>query len=352
MEKSEARFRSWVMRTFSERLMTELALLLIPATVLPLLFRFSQVSLAIFSAINVAIVIVFALEYFLKLLVSKPHWKYAVKPWHILDLLIILLAALDFAPILPIKGWRASPLLRLLRLVRVFALTGRVVKRVTPSGEISEAIKPSAPRMRFEISGESGILKDASAEDVRAAHASPRSTWIDVQGISSADLEGLSDLIGLPEHILKRKLLQDNFPGIDDFPGYSIVTLWDSKSCGDSDSGAIPIIGNLPIIAVCAGTDIVTLSLSDSPFKDSPLEAGRELQQESFRSGYCIHFSSERSMIIRRSCQNWRRRRPRSRILLSILSLPSSWIPSSSLRRSYRNRATIRFTSSSFSIAC
>jgi len=282
MNKQETPFRSWVMRTFSERLMTELALLLIPATILPLLFPFSRVSLVIFDVINILIVVIFALEYFLKLIVSKPRWKYAIEPWHILDLLIVLLAALDFLPILPVKGWRASPLLRLLRLLRVFALTGRIVKRVSPADVVDGAPRPAGSGMRFDISSETGVRKDALLETAKEAHDSPGATWIDIRGISDADMEGLSSLMAIPVHILESKLAQDNFPGLDDFPGYSIIALWDSKFEECSDSAAVPIITNSPIIAVFTGTDIVSLSKGDSPFKDSPLQAGHELPRELF----------------------------------------------------------------------
>lgn len=281
MNKPKPSFRDWVLKAFSDRFMTELAILLIPTTLLPLMFTFSKVSLTIFKVINLAIVVIFALEYVLKLLVSKPRWKYAIDPWHILDLLIILLAALDFAPFIQVKGLRASPLLRLLRLVRVFALTGRVVRRVTPS-EDAGAGAPSGPA-HFDISTETGVFKDAPREAVVDALAAHGEKWIDAHGLSRADIPALSSLFNIPAHILETKLLQDNFPGIDEFPGYTILTLWDSK-CGDCpDNEPVPEIGNPVIVVVYGSNYIATLSKHTASLIDLRPEGRKELPGESYR---------------------------------------------------------------------
>ena len=246
--------------------MTELALLLIPAILLPLLFNFSQVSLIIFKVINLVIVVIFALEYCLKLIVSKPHWRYAVNPWHLLDLVIIVLAALDFVPSLPFKGLRASPLLRLLRLARVFALTGRVVRRVTPSEVDAEVQAPAESTMGFSILTEKGYQRDATMEEARQAVADPAENWIDIHGLSAVDIGDLSRLLSVPAQVLESRLLQDNFPGIDFFDGYTIITLWDSTLKGRAKDELVPEVENPNVVVIYGRGYIATLSMRPPSF--------------------------------------------------------------------------------------
>ncbi len=281
MNKYRTRLRPWVTKTFSERLMIELALLLIPTTVLPLLLPFSHVSLVIFYVVNLAIVAIFALEYLLKLFVSESRWKYVVDYRHIIDLIVVLLAAVDFIPIIPFKGWRASPLLRLLRLLRMLTAAGRGIDRMAqPAGE---AEPPAVPLIRFNISTETGVVKDAPREAVEQALAAPGEKWIDVHGLSRTDIPGLSSLFSIPAHVLETKLLQENFPGMDDFPGYSIITLWDAK-CGERPANPPALqIENPSVAVVFTGNLIATLSRCPESFIDRPLVDHLELRGESYR---------------------------------------------------------------------
>jgi hypothetical protein len=57
-----AQWRPVVDRVFTDRLMTELAVLLIPVTVLPIIFPFSPAMLQLFAVTNAAVIIAFALE--------------------------------------------------------------------------------------------------------------------------------------------------------------------------------------------------------------------------------------------------------------------------------------------------
>ena len=282
MDKKASTFRTWVLSTFSDRLMTELALLLIPTTLLPLLFPFSPVSLMIFHLINLIVVVVFVLEYILKLSVAKPHWKYILDPWHILDLAIILFAAIDFFPFVPVKGWRASPLLRLLRLARVFALTGRVVRRVTPPIDGPTPEEPIASKMRMSNLTEKYLRQDASLYEVQAAINDPQENWVDIHSISQVDINVLSQLFSIPVNVLESKLLGDNFPGIDFFPAYSIITLWDAKWGKDPEDNEVQQIANPRVVIICSQSYIATLSLRPFSFSDQLVEERRALPKESF----------------------------------------------------------------------
>ena len=274
------KFRTWVLKTFTDRFMTELAILLIPTTLLPLLFTFSEVSLLIFHVINLVIVVFFILEYVLKLSVSKPRWKYAIQFMHIVDLVIILLAVIDFVPFLPIKGWRASPLLRLLRLLRVFFLTGRVTHRVAAPAESDQAGAANGPVMRLTIESDAQAAREASLDDVRTSIADDVDHWIRMEGVSGADIDPLSRLFSIPGHILESKLLQYNFPGIDNFGGYTIATLWDTTCRGTRESEFVPAIEDPRLVIIRTGRDILLLSEQRPYFADRLAKQRQEFSGE------------------------------------------------------------------------
>jgi len=105
--------------------MLVLAVVLSPATVMPLALRLSPFMVAVFEAVNWFDIVVFALEYVLKLYVAESRLAHFRAPWHLLDLGIVLLAGVEFLPFVEWPGAGAAPLLRLIRLVRFFAIAGR-----------------------------------------------------------------------------------------------------------------------------------------------------------------------------------------------------------------------------------
>jgi Mg2+ and Co2+ transporter CorA len=273
--------RAWADRVFSDRLMTELALLLIPAIVIPLVFQVSAVSKAIFGWLNAGIIVVFVVEYALKLVIAESRWRFVRNPWRVLDLMIILLAAVDFIPILPIKGWRASPMLRLLRLARVFAATGRTMKGVAPRDiePCREAIRAPA---RFRLFSEKDGMRESSPEEVETALAGRRDVWVDIQGIRTDDLAALSRIFGIPKDILESNLFRHSFPNIDHIRGSSIVTLWNNRwtdaACGPAkDEGETP-----RVLIIGTAAYLATLSVSPNSFVDTFAARDVSFLRESF----------------------------------------------------------------------
>lgn len=264
----KSRLRALVDRTLTDRFMTELALLLIPSTLLPLIFSFSPITLFIFQFINYFVVIMFALEYILKLFLAKPHWKYALNPWHILDLIIILLAVVDFIPMSPIQGWRGSPLLRLLRLVRVFFLTGRTIRRAAPITNEQSATAPSCKSMEACILTKNDLNNNPSLEELTAAVKKVQEEWIDMQCISRNDLATLSQLFDVPLHVLESKLFHNNFPGIDFFKDNTIMTLWDTQWESESENIEFEQIENPCVVIICSPKYVATLSIRGTSFHE------------------------------------------------------------------------------------
>jgi Mg2+ and Co2+ transporter CorA len=257
-----------VYRIFTDHLMIVLALLLIPAIFLPFFFTFSQFMLEIFRVVRSAILVLFIVEYILKLYVADSRKAYAIDPWHIIDLIIVILAASDFIPWIPlgIIG-RSSPLLRLLRVTRIFAVAGRTVKRAVPLRPV-EQVTPLVSRMKINILMDGSIIKDAAKEDIAGYIAAPGHIWIDFQEVSELDIGFISDILKIPKVVLESKIIKESYPKIDFFKNLTTIFIRDSKLQSEvADIKDVSILRNNMLIS-WAGNYIVTISNDKSELFD------------------------------------------------------------------------------------
>jgi Mg2+ and Co2+ transporter CorA len=281
LSERQIRIRSWADRVLSDRFMTELAFLLIPTIVIPLVINLSAVSILIFDVINKAIVILFVVEYVLKLVSAESRSKYIIDPWRILDLLIILLATIDFIPSLPINGWRASPILRLLRLARVLSAAGRTMTGVV-SHKARGIPQENKYDLQYHIFMENRDIHNASLEEVKRALAEERNVWIDVEGIDPSQLSTLSKCFGLDEDILKSKLFGNSFPSFDKINEKSIITYWNNK-CPDISHIFSKDEGKPPrVLIICTDTYLASLSESPNDFDEHVARQNIPFLHESF----------------------------------------------------------------------
>jgi Mg2+ and Co2+ transporter CorA len=275
------KLREPVYQIFTDHLMIVLALVLIPAIFLPVFFTFSQFMLVFFKAVRSAILIMFILEYFLKLYVADSRKAYATDPWHIIDLIIVILAATDFIPRTPLGGiGRAFPLLRLLRVTRMFAVAGRTVKRATQLRPV-EKVTPLVSRMKINILIDGMVLKKAAKEDIARYIAAPGHTWIDLQEVSEPDIDFISDALKIPKIVLVSKIIKESYPKIDFFKNLTTIFIQDSKLQSDSaDIKDIRIHRNNMLIS-WANNYIVTISNDKSELFDQ-ISDGLAVKNEDF----------------------------------------------------------------------
>lgn len=274
------KLREPVHEMLSDHLMIMLALLLIPTTILPFFFNLSQFMLALFETVNYIIIVVFAIEYFSKLYVADSRKEYALDPWHILDLFIVVLAALDFLPFLP-EGSRVAPLLRLLRIARVFAVAGRTVKRAAPvKAEVQLA--PGVSRMKMSVLEEGKVIRNATKEEVLHYVATPADTWIDLQEISESDLDFISDALKVPRIMLESKAIEESFPRIDYFKDFTTIFLWDSKLLSAGTGARDLNISNEGMLIICANNFIATICTGKSELFDQVVNEGLAIKEEEF----------------------------------------------------------------------
>ncbi len=275
------KLREPVYQIFTDHLMIVLALILIPAIFLPFFFTFSQFMLAFFKFVRSTILLMFILEYFLKLYVADSRKVYVANPWHVIDLLIVILAATDFIPWTPLGGiGRTSPLLRLLRISRTFAVAGRTVKRAVPLRP-AEKVTPHVSRMKINILMDGRIIKGVAKEDIAGYIAAPGHTWIDMQEVSEPDIDFVCDILKIPKLVLESKIIKESYSKIDFFKNLITIFIQDSKLQSDgADIKDVSILRNNMLIT-WTNNYIVTISSEKSELFDL-ISDGLAVKDEDF----------------------------------------------------------------------
>lgn len=267
-------------RVFPDDLMLVLAALLIPITLLPPVCRLSPFTLGLFHVSNDLIIGAFVLEYALKLLAAESRLAFVRNPWRLLDILVIGLALVDYLP-LAVRGNRASPLLRLLRILRVAALTGRSAKRAGLIPANHGAPRVEAP-MQMRLFEEGADIRGATQDEVRRHVKSPTNTWADLQYVRECDLGFVGELTGIPPEALRGKIIQELFPRIETFRDQTTIFLWDSRLVNPGAPGGPILIEKSNLLIVCSGPNVLTLSTGSSDLVDRILRQGLPMKEEPF----------------------------------------------------------------------
>jgi Mg2+ and Co2+ transporter CorA len=264
--------RKPVNNIFNEDLMTLLAFLIIPSVILPYLLTFSEFTLSLFEALNYLIIAAFVAEYVLKLYVADSRRKFVLGPWQVLDLLIIALALAEFLPFVATSAGRASPLLRLLRLLRAFAAAGRTIKASAHTVKL-EPVVPTVSSMTVRMLTGGKVSKCSMADSVCDIVAGER-RWIDLQNVADIDLPAVSRTLDVPLFVLKGNLATDSFPRIDYFPAYTTIFLGDAKLELSGPGPRDFLIRRHGMLIVCARSHVVTVRMGESALFDEVITDG------------------------------------------------------------------------------
>lgn len=272
LDRLRDRLRGPVDYVFNDDLMTLLAFLIIPTVILPYLFEFSPVTIYFFDILNYLIIAAFVAEYVLKLFISDSRIRFVTNPWHMLDLAIIMLALAEFIPGVRTSAGRASPLLRLMRILRVFTAAGRTFQAPVRPPRPPVAV-PEVSRMMVSMLADGKVTKclitEAGCDIVPGERR-----WIDLQNISEIDLPLIGEKLDIPLYLLKSYLAQGTFPRIDYFGNFTTIFLGDTKLEQPGADIRSLVIERQGLIVVCAGTQIVTMHVSESPLFDEVIAAG------------------------------------------------------------------------------
>jgi Mg2+ and Co2+ transporter CorA len=250
---------------FNDDLMNVLAFILVPAIGLPLFFKLSPVMLGLLDLVNFFVVAMFIAEYILRLYVADSRSAFIRNPWHVLDLIIIILAMVDFIGFLSLG--RASPVLRLLRLLRIFTAAGRSVKGSRPR---TPAIKapPLVSRITVNTMDSSGIERCTNNGQSCVIKDDNAIAWVDVQDVSTIDLDYISQSIHVPRIVLESKIVEEAFPRIDYYADYTTIFLWDAKLVSRGEGPRDMVISRSGMLVICKGNRIITVCTGKSGLFD------------------------------------------------------------------------------------
>ncbi len=217
----------------SDNFMVALAILMIPIIILPIFFEFPQDVITFFEVCDTIIICIFIVEYTSKLYAAKNRWQHFKNPWHILDLIIIIIPLIEIFELIQINIASASIALRLLRIPRIlrvsraFAVGGRTVAgRLRAQDRVSEeSIAEVQMKIRVVDGTFNNIIENVSLEHVKKYMNDTRQEWIDIYDITEKNYEEISKLFDIPVIHVQTKMIEDVYPHIDHFGQVSIVFL-------------------------------------------------------------------------------------------------------------------------------
>jgi Mg2+ and Co2+ transporter CorA len=284
-----AALRESVNSVFSDKFMILLSLILIPIIIVPFLVELPNDALNFLEMCDLIILILFITEYALKLYVAQDRWRHFKSPWHIVDLVIIVLPFMQYLPLIDI-GITGSPslLLRLLRIPRALAVSGRVIagRRNTEIAYRDE--QAEHPTLIRQVDSNLNVTPHLSWDDFKAHMADAKSSeWLDIQYISNEGFNKLSNILGIPEPHFKSSMVDEIYPHIDYVQKVSFIFLQSGKVSYPADNATkFLTISRSGIIVICAGKKIITVSQHSTGIMGNILE---KIKQKNHDDGFVIH---------------------------------------------------------------
>ena len=273
-------WRELVYLLLPDSLMVFLAILLVPVVLIPIFITLPNSWRSLIQYVDYVILGIYVLEYVLKTALATNIIKHILNPWHLLDLLIIGLPLASLLPFASAGFSVHSPLLRLIRIVRVLAVGGRTVDRrnrmtAEPNQPLSSRKSPIAVKVI------DGRLETApviiTIEKIPQYLQNKSNTWIDISSISEDNLASLSAVLGIPRLILESELNEASYPRVDYFDHYSMIyTRIVNYKLQDGDSIRLEVSRG-GLLVVCLDQNIITLSTSKTEAFDKILEKARKL---------------------------------------------------------------------------
>lgn len=275
-----ADLREMVDAVFSDRFMIFLSLILIPLILLPFIFQLSEDVLFFFEICDLIIVILFVAEYTLKLYAAQNRWRHFKSPWHIVDLIIIILPFFQYLPLFSgvITG-SPSLLLRLLRIPRAVAVGGRAIASRRTNETAQKLETTEHPTIIRRVGLDLKLSENLTWTDFKTHITNPETyEWLDLNYVSDEGFTQLSRSLGVPEPHFKSELVDDIYPHIDNVQKTSFIFVQSGKIQYPEENEANYLtITRSGMIVICYGKKIITVSRRKTDLIDQVLKT---LQQQ------------------------------------------------------------------------
>jgi len=250
---------------FSDRFMAFLAVLLVPIIILEFAVTLSSTAYDFLEICDWTIIILFIVEYVSKLYLAEDRWVHFKSPWHLLDLVIVVIPFVQFLPFFGLKlTGSASLLLRLLRLPRVFAAAGRAAsgrERTTTVVAKQEVEQPTIIR-KVEAST---LFTDTPAtvltwDQVQGDLQNSQQSWIDIYNISPDGFERLGNLLEIAEPYFKTGIIDEIYPHIDYHQDASFIFLHSGELEYPETSENFLKISRSGFVLICTSSKLISVS--------------------------------------------------------------------------------------------
>jgi Mg2+ and Co2+ transporter CorA len=246
-----------------DTLMIALAVVMIPIVLVPFFVTIPAALNGPLKFLDYSILAIFIIEYLAKTILAPDILKHILDPWHLLDLLIVIVPLAALLPAVSLGYGQSSLILRLLRILRVLAIGGRAADRrmhltvLTPAKLVSEP-KP----MEIQVmDGKLGnIHGDVSINKLGEYVGSPSQTWVDISLVSEADFDTLGKILNIPRILLESELTDESYPRMDYFEHYSLIFARIADVHVFRQGTIHLLIERKGILVVCQGQNIITLS--------------------------------------------------------------------------------------------
>ncbi len=233
MLRSEFRFpiARWPQRLLAvllgEAFLGFLAITALALTLFPMLFPLKPAADAAIDTAQWVIIGWFACEYLVAFASARAKSAFLRSPWRWLDLATIVIPLASLLPSVS-HALRSSPILRLVRLVRLVTLGVRVSGvAVRQHARLASEIAASGPA-RITLMADAPEFSPAPAtwDELLQWLRAPGREWYHVSNPSREQLAGIAAAAGLPAEFLENHLLATNYPHIASTRSFLALFLW------------------------------------------------------------------------------------------------------------------------------
>ncbi len=224
----EPRGRAWrvLLLPLSEAFLGFLAIMSAAFTLIPMLFVVRPEVDRLLEAGQWMIIGLFAIEYGLGLSFARKKEAFLVNPWRLLDLLTIVVPLATLMPQVS-SVLMSSPVLRLVRLVRVITLglraSGVVVREETRRAMASVTGPVEVAVLR---AGEPQAPQAASWEEFLRRVKTPGEEWYDVSNLGPEQLRQVALALGLAPAYVESHLCGASYPHLELADRHASLFVW------------------------------------------------------------------------------------------------------------------------------
>lgn len=258
-----ANLREQVDSVFSDKFMIFLSIIVIPLILIPYIFVPDQSTLVFLETCDWIIVILFIVEYTSKLYLAENRWQHFKSPWHLVDLVIIILPFLQYLPLIGLSTVGSpSLLLRLLRLPRAFAIGGRAIAgRRNGNNQVAGCPVEYPLTVIRQVGPDLKNTHNLSWDQLKT-HLANKSfhEWLHLECVSDEGFTSLSEILGVPEPHFKSALVDEIYPHIDYVQQSSFIFVQSGEVQYPEFADNYLTISRSGVIVICNGAKIITVS--------------------------------------------------------------------------------------------